>query len=202
MVKNLSAFSRRRLARVVDPLGRALVRAGVSADLMTVLGTVGVLIGCFGFVVRGQILAGLLIITASMLTDMLDGAIARARGTAHRFGAFLDSTMDRVADGAVFGSLAYWLAVTGQRYALAAALVCLVTGQLVSYAKARAEGLGISCDVGIAERTERLILLGLGGIAWLLGVPYAFEVSLTLLATLSLVTVVQRVLHVRRASGD
>lgn len=202
MVKNLSAFSRRRLARVVDPLGRALVRAGLSADLMTVLGTVGVLIGCFGFVVRGQILAGLLIITASMLTDMLDGAIARARGTAHRFGAFLDSTMDRVADGAVFGSLAYWLAVTGQRYALAAALVCLVTGQLVSYAKARAEGLGISCDVGIAERTERLILLGLGGIAWLLGVPYAFEVSLTLLATLSLVTVVQRVLHVRRASGD
>lgn len=202
MVKNLSAFSRRRLARVVDPLGRALVRAGVSADLMTVLGTVGVLIGCFGFVVRGQILAGLLIITASMLTDMLDGAIARARGTAHRFGAFLDSTMDRVADGAVFGSLAYWLAVTGQRYALAAALVCLVTGQLVSYAKARAEGLGISCDVGIAERTERLILLGLGGIAWLLGVPYAFEVSLTLLAVLSLVTVVQRVLHVRRASGD
>lgn len=202
MVKNLSAFSRRRLARVVDPLGRALVRAGVSADLMTVLGTVGVLIGCFGFVVRGQILAGLLIITGSMLTDMLDGAIARARGTAHRFGAFLDSTMDRVADGAVFGSLAYWLAVTGQRYALAAALVCLVTGQLVSYAKARAEGLGISCDVGIAERTERLILLGLGGIAWLLGVPYAFEVSLTLLAVLSLVTVVQRVLHVRRASGD
>lgn len=202
MVKNLSAFSRRRLARVVDPLGRALVRAGVSADLMTVLGTVGVLIGCFGFVVRGQILAGLLIITASMLTDMLDGAIARARGTAHRFGAFLDSTMDRVADGAVFGSLAYWLAVTGQRYAFAAALVCLVTGQLVSYAKARAEGLGISCDVGIAERTERLILLGLGGIAWLLGVPYAFEVSLTLLAVLSLVTVVQRVLHVRRASGD
>ncbi|MGH3714268.1 MAG: phosphatidylinositol phosphate synthase [Micromonosporaceae bacterium] len=199
MVKNLSEFSRSRLAGVVDPVGRALVRAGVSADLVTVLGAVGVLIGCF-FVVRGQLLAALLIITGSMLTDMLDGAIARASGRTTRFGAFLDSTMDRVADGAVFGSLAYWLAVSGHRVAFAAALVCLVTGQLVSYAKARAQGLGISCDVGIAERTERLILLMLGGIAWLLGVPYAFEVALSLLAALSLVTVVQRVLHVRRAS--
>ncbi|MGH3647659.1 MAG: phosphatidylinositol phosphate synthase [Micromonosporaceae bacterium] len=202
MVKNLSAFSRRRLARVVDPVAQALVRAGVSANLVTVLGTLGVLVGCFGFVVRGQILAGLVIITVSMLTDMLDGAIARASGGTSRFGAFLDSTMDRVADGAVFGSLAYWLGVTGQPVAFAAALACLVTGQLVSYAKARAEGLGISCHVGIAERTERLILLGLGGIAWLLGVPYAFEVSLSLLAVLSLVTVVQRVVHVRRASDD
>lgn len=200
MVKNFSGYSRRRLARVVDPLGRALVSVGFSANLVTVLGTLGVLVGCF-FVVRGQLLPALVIIVVSMLTDMLDGAIARAKGSPSRFGAFLDSTMDRVADGAVFGSLAYWLGVTGQRYAFAAALLCLVTGQLVSYAKARAEGLGVACHVGIAERTERLVLLGLGGVAYLAGVPYAFEVSLSLLAVLSLVTVGQRVWHVRRA-GD
>ncbi|MGH3734137.1 MAG: phosphatidylinositol phosphate synthase [Micromonosporaceae bacterium] len=199
MVKNFSAFSRRHLAGVVDPLGQALVRLGVPADLVTVLGAAGVLVGCFGFVVRGEILIGLVIITLSMLTDMVDGAIARATGRTSRFGAFLDSTTDRIADGAVFGSLAYWLGVSGQRYAFAAALVCLVAGQLVSYAKARAEGLGVSCDVGIGERTERLVLLGLGGLAWAAGVPYAFEVSLSLLAVLSLVTVAQRIWHVRRA---
>src|SRR5919197_3666308 len=201
MSRLLSGISRAYLARVVDPVGRALLRAGVSADLVTVLGTVGVLVGCFGFVVRGEILIGLVIITLSMFTDLIDGAIARARGSASRFGAFLDSTMDRIADGAVFGSLAYWLAVSGQRVALAGALVCLVSGLVVSYAKARAEGLGIRCDVGIAERTERLVLLGLGGIAYLLGVPYAFEVSLCLLSALSLVTVGQRIVHVHRAAA-
>jgi CDP-diacylglycerol--glycerol-3-phosphate 3-phosphatidyltransferase len=200
MTRNFSGFSRAYLARVIDPVGRALVRAGVSANLVTVLGAVGVLIGCFGFVVRGEILAGLVIITVSMLTDMVDGAIARARGSASRFGAFLDSTTDRIADGAVFGSLAYWLAVSGHRVAFAGALVCLVSGQVVSYAKARAEGLGVRCDVGIAERTERLILLGLGGGVYLVGVPYAFEVSLWLLAALSLVTAGQRIVHVRRVA--
>ncbi|MGH3655964.1 MAG: phosphatidylinositol phosphate synthase [Micromonosporaceae bacterium] len=202
MAKNFSAFSRAYLTRALDPIGRALVRAGVSADAVTVAGTVGVLIGCFGFVVRGEILIGLVVITISALTDMFDGAIARARGSGSRFGAFLDSTMDRLCDGAIFGSLAYWLAISGHRVALAGALVCLVSGQLVSYAKARAESLRIGCDVGIAERTERLILLGLGGIAYLLGMPYAFEVSLWLLAVLSLITVAQRVAHVRRAAVE
>src|SRR5262249_51860461 len=112
------------------------------------------------------------------------------------------STMDRVADGAVFGALAYWLAVTGQRASLVAALICLVTGQIVSYVKARAEGLGLSADGGIAGRFGRLVIIGFGRLPPGRGVPYALEVALWLLATLSVVTVGQRIWHVRRQDRD
>ena len=119
-------------------------------------------------------------------TDVLDGAMARARGTASRFGALLDSTMDRVADGAVFGALACWLAVTGDRLlAVVAALICLVAGQVVSYVKARAEGLGLTCDVGLAERTERLIIVGVGGLLTGFGVDWGLPAALWLLAALA-----------------
>jgi CDP-diacylglycerol--glycerol-3-phosphate 3-phosphatidyltransferase len=200
MTKNLSAVSRAHLARVIEPVGRSLVRAGVSADVVTVLGTLGVMVGCLGFVVRGQLLVGLVIVTLSVLTDMLDGAVARAGGGSSRFGAFLDSTMDRLSDGVIFGSLAYWLATIDRHAAAAVALLCLVSGQLVSYTKARSEGLGIPCDVGLAERSERLVLVGLGAVLWLAGVPYALDVALWLLAALSLVTVGQRIRHVWRAT--
>ena len=89
---------------------------------------------------------------------MLDGVLARIKGTSGAWGAFLDSTLDRVSDAAVFAGLAIWLARTGQRVLAVVALFCLVAGPLVSYAKARAEGLGVRCDVGIAERTERLLI--------------------------------------------
>jgi CDP-diacylglycerol--glycerol-3-phosphate 3-phosphatidyltransferase len=200
MTKNLSGVSRAHLARAIEPVGRWLVRMGVSADVVTVVGTVGVLVGCLGFVVRGQLLAGLVIVTLSVLTDMLDGAVARAGGGSSRFGAFLDSTMDRLSDGVIFGSLAYWLAVTGRHATAAAALLCLISGQLVSYAKARSEGLGIRCDVGLAERSERLVVVGLGALLWLAGVPYALDAALWLLAGLSLMTVGQRICHVWRAT--
>ncbi len=200
MSKNLSGVSRTHLARVIEPVGRSLVRAGVSADAVTILGTLGVLVGCLGFVVRGQLLAGLVIVTLSVLTDMLDGAVARAGGGSSRFGAFLDSTMDRLSDGVIFGSLAWWLAVTDRYAAAAAALLCLVSGQLVSYARARSEGLGIPCEVGLAERSERLVLLGIGAVVWLAGVAYAFDVALWLLAGLSLITVGQRIRHVWRST--
>lgn len=202
MPKNLSSVARKGLTRVLEPAGIALARLGVSPNAVTVVGTVGVLIGCLGFVVRGELLLGAVIVTLSMLTDMLDGAVARARGETSRFGAFLDSTMDRVADGAVFGSLAYWLATTGRPPAAAAALLCLVGGQVVSYAKARAEGLGFDCDVGIAERGERLVLIGVGAAVSLAGVPYALEIALWLLAALTVTTVGQRVAHVRRRARE
>ena len=198
MSKSFSSVARKALARVLDPAGRVLARLGVPANAVTVAGALGVLIGCFGFVARGELLIGTVVVTLSMLTDMLDGAVARASGESSRFGAFLDSTMDRVADGAVFGSLAFWLATADRPASAAAALLCLVGGQVVSYAKARAEGLGIDCNVGIAERGERLVLIGVGAVVSLAGVPYAFDVALWLLATLTLVTVWQRVAHVRR----
>jgi CDP-diacylglycerol--glycerol-3-phosphate 3-phosphatidyltransferase len=198
MAKIFSVVTKASVLRVVDPVARALLRAGVSPDTVTVLGTVGVVVAAVTLATRGYLWIAALVITACALTDVLDGAMARARGTTSRFGALLDSTMDRVADGAVFGALAYWLAVTGQRASLAACLICLIAGQIVSYVKARAEGLGLSANVGIAERFERLVIIGLGGIGHGLHVPYALEIALWLLAVLSIVTVGQRIRHVYR----
>jgi phosphatidylinositol phosphate synthase len=191
----LNVLARARLSRVLDPIGAALARTGLSPDVVTVAGTVGVVVGSVGFVARGHLLLGTLIVAVSVLTDMLDGAIARARGRSSRWGAFLDSTMDRIADGAAFGSLAFWLAVEGRRSTAAAALICLVAGGIVSYARARAEGLGLRCDVGIAERTERLIVAGVGAVGEGFGVPYVLDVSLWLLTVLAVITIGQR-LHI------
>jgi CDP-diacylglycerol--glycerol-3-phosphate 3-phosphatidyltransferase len=128
--------------------------------------------------------------------------MARQQGRQGKFGAFLDSTMDRVADGAIFGSVAYWLGTQHRQAAAAAALICLVAGQVVSYAKARAEGLGMTANVGVAERAERLILIGVGGLAAGLFWKYALDVALWLLAVLSVITIVQRVLTVRRQDQE
>jgi phosphatidylinositol phosphate synthase len=202
MAKIFSVVSKAGLRRVLDPVARALLRAGIPPDAVTVFGTAGVVASAVIFATRGRLVVATLLVTAFALTDMVDGAMARMLGGERRFGALLDSTMDRLADGAVFGALAYWLAVTGQRTSAALALVCLVAGQLVSYVKARAEGLGLDANVGIAERFERLAIIGLGGLAHGAGVPYAIEVALWLLAVLSVVTVGQRVAHVYRRDRD
>src|SRR5256885_14079994 len=131
MAKIFSVVTKAGVLRVVDPVARALLRAGVSPDAVTLIGRAGVIAASVGLAARGHLLIATFVITACALTDLLDGAMARARGTTSRFGALLDSTMDRVADGAVFGGLAYWLAVTGQRASLVATLICLVTGQIV-----------------------------------------------------------------------
>jgi len=197
MAKSFSTVGRAMMAKILDPLGARLVRAGISPNAVTIIGTLGVVAGSVALVARGYLLSGLLVVTISACTDMVDGAMARVKGVTNRFGAYLDSTMDRIADGAIFGGLVYWLASDGQGRAAAAALLCLVAAQVVSYAKARAESLGADCSVGIAERPERLVLIGIGTLLGGLGVPYALEGLLWLLAALSVVTVVQRVLHVR-----
>ena len=202
MAKIFSVVTKAGISRIIDPVARALLRAGVSPDAVTVAGTVGVVVAALLLATRGYLWIAALVITACALTDLLDGAMARARGTTSRFGALLDSTMDRLADGAVFGSLAYWLAVSDQYANLAACLICLVTGQIVSYVKARAEGLGLSANVGIAERFERLVIIGLGGIGDGLGIPYALDVALWLLVVLSVITVGQRIHHVRRLDRE
>src|SRR5258708_26573912 len=151
----------------------------------------------------GHLFAGVMVCTVFVFTDMLDGLLARIKGTTGKFGAFLDSTMDRVADASVFGGLAAWFVLGGHDKVLAGvALFCLVAGSLVSYAKARAESLGLSCDVGFAERTERLLIglvaTGLSG----LGVPYVLPIGLWLLAAVSLFTFGQRVLAARRSAAE
>src|SRR6266542_2456352 len=198
MAKIFSVVSRAGFARAFEPIARVLLRAGVSANAVTVVGSAVIVAAAVGLATRGWLITATIVITLVALTDMLDGAIARASGGTSRFGALLDSTMDRIADGAVFGALTYWLAITGQRANVAAALICLIAGQIVSYVKARAEGLGLEANVGVAERFERLIIIGLGGVGHGLGIPYALEVALWLLAVLSVITVAQRILHVRK----
>jgi CDP-diacylglycerol--glycerol-3-phosphate 3-phosphatidyltransferase len=146
---------------------------------------------------------GTAIVFFSVLTDLLDGTMARMRGSVSTFGAWLDSTCDRVADAAIFSGLVFWYTGGGQSTLLAAvALFCLVAGSIVSYAKARAEGVGLSADVGLAERAERLIVVLLGTFVVGLGAPeWVLAVALWILAVATAVTVVQRFVEVRRQAA-
>jgi CDP-diacylglycerol--glycerol-3-phosphate 3-phosphatidyltransferase len=200
MARIFSGAARIGASRVVGPLARGLLRLGVTPDMVTVFGTCGVLVGALGFATRGYLFTALVIVVVFALVDTLDGAMARQRGYTTRFGAFLDSSMDRVADGAVFGAVAYWYATLGEFPTLVAALLCLVIAQVISYVKARAQSVGIECDVGLAERAERLVVLGAGGLATSLGVGWALPVALWVLVGLLVVTVLQRIIHVYR--GD
>jgi CDP-diacylglycerol--glycerol-3-phosphate 3-phosphatidyltransferase len=198
MAKIFNVSARAVIARISDPPARALLRVGISPDVVTAVGTVGVLVGAVVFALTGNYLAGTIIVTLSAFTDLLDGTMARLRGRSTKFGALLDSTCDRIADGAVFGAVAYWLAIQGRHWGAIAALVSLVAGQVVSYVKARAEGLGFTANVGLIERAERLILLGVGGLLSASGVTYGLDVALGVLAVLSIVTVGQRMITVYR----
>ncbi|GAA3210382.1 phosphatidylinositol phosphate synthase [Actinocorallia longicatena] len=182
------------LSRVVTPIGTALAKTGVTPNIITVTGTVGVAAGALVFYPQGELFWGTIAITAFVFFDMFDGAVARITGKTGVWGAFLDSTMDRVGDAAVFAGLIMWLtSAEGRDLPLAyLALYCMVSGVVISYAKARAEGLGLKCDVGIAERSERLVISLVGAGLEGLGVPYALPVSLVLLAVLSTITVGQR----------
>ncbi|MCA1781049.1 MAG: phosphatidylinositol phosphate synthase [Dermatophilaceae bacterium] len=196
----LNKYARAFVTRLFTPLARLLTRLGISPDVVTVVGTLGVCVGALAFYPRHEFLIGTLIITAFVLFDTLDGIMARMNDRPTRWGAFLDSTLDRVADAAIFGGLVLWYAGGGDNAVMAGlALACLILGMVVSYARARAEGLGMTANVGIAERAERLVLVlvatGLVG----LGVPeILLTVVLSILAVASLVTVVQRMLEVRR----
>lgn len=199
----LNLFARGHVNRVTDPVGRWLVDRGLGPDTVTVAGTVGAVAAAVGFLPRGGLVVGPLLITVFVLLDLVDGAMARARGYGTPFGAVLDSTCDRIVDGALFGSLAWWCLGGGdERVAGAAALVCLVGGQLVSYVKARAESVGLLAEGGLVERAERLILGLLGAFLAGLGVPYALPVALLLLAAGTVVTLAQRVLAVRRSAVE
>jgi len=193
-----NAAARKAVSGAVDPLARGLLRIGLSPDAVTVIGTVGTCAAALWFFPREQWVVGTLIITALVISDLLDGTMARMSGRSGPWGAFLDSTLDRVADGAIFGGVVLGLAHAGDMLSAAAALLALVGGGVVSYAKARAESIGVECNVGIAERAERIIVLLLAVFLTGLGVPYVLPVAVWLLAALTWITVGQRFLHVRR----
>jgi len=194
-------FSRSGWGKVMGPLIRWLVKHGVTANTVTVVGTLGEMAGALIFYSRGVFFVGTLIIWAFAMLDFVDGSVARAQGGSTVFGAVLDSTLDRVVDAAVFGGLAWWFAGAGDSTPLLlACLLCLVIGSVVSYIKARAEGAGLRCDVGLIERPQRLTTAlagtGLDG----LGVPYVQAIALWALVALSAYTAWQRLVEVHRQS--
>lgn len=196
----LNRYARAFFTKVFTPVASLLLRLGVSPDVVTIVGTLGVCAGALIFYPRGEFLIGTLVITAFVFSDTLDGVMARKSGRSSNWGAYLDSTLDRVGDAAIFGGLVLWYAGDGDKaYMAALALACLILGSVVSYARARAEGLGMTADVGIAERAERLVavLVTTGLVGWFL--PEIFlTVVLALLAIASFITVLQRMLEVRR----
>lgn len=187
------SFLRGAFGRALTPLARLLLRWGLSPTFVTVAGTVGVSVVSLATLPGGHFVLGPALIAALLLGDGLDGTMARLGGKASRLGGFLDSTLDRVADAAVFAGLVAWGAATN-RAAFWAALAALVLGFLVSYARARAEVEGWDASVGIFERTDRLVVALLGAFAVGLGAPAAvLTVALCVVAIGSAVTVVQRI---------
>ena len=199
----LNIFARPSVSRFVEPIGGWLVRAGIGPDAITVAGTLGTVASALWFFPRGQLLAGTIAVTLFVLLDVLDGAAARARGSGTPWGTVLDATGDRIADGALFVGLTWWcFVVAGDRLLAAAALMCLVSAQVISYIKARAAASGLSADGGMIERAERYIITLVGAGLTGLGIRYALDVALWLLAGLQLVTVTQRLLAVRRSARE
>ena len=182
------------------PVAHGLLRLGVSPDAVTLVGTLGVCVGALTFFPRGQLIVGALVVTAFVFSDLIDGYMARTSGRSSRWGAFLDSTLDRLGDGAIFGGLVLWFAGRGDDMLLAAVtLYVLVMGSVTSYARARAESLGFQAKGGLAERADRLVaVLVAAGLSDVFEVPLLLTVVLWWLAFASTVTVVQRVLLVRR----
>lgn len=199
----LNVHARAAVSRALVPLGERLARAGVTPNSITVVGTVGTVAAALVFFTRGWWFTGTMVIWAFVMLDIVDGAVARAGGTSSPFGGVLDSTGDRVADAAIFGSLAWYFARHDQPALLLAALLCLVLGSLTSYIRARAEAVGMNATVGIAERAERLIivLVGTGLTGKHLEVPYVQAAALWLLVGASTITVGQRLVAVRHQSG-
>ena len=182
----------------------ALGRLGVTPNMLTVTGTILSVTAAVTLLPRGHFVVGPLVLLVVLVADSFDGILARATARSSVFGAFLDSTMDRLADGAVLGSLAAWAALsmpagTLRTTTIVAALAAMIVAATVPYARARAESIGAPAQVGIAERTDRLLValgatfvVGLGAPQWVL------TAALGYVAIASFITVIQRVWTVYR----
>ncbi|MGW5158509.1 phosphatidylinositol phosphate synthase [Nonomuraea wenchangensis] len=191
------------MTRILTPLGRALVGRGIGPDAVTAIGTLGTVVAALTFFPLGLLTWGALVITVFVLFDLLDGVVARLGGKGgSTWGAFLDSTLDRVADAAIFAGLILYFVSRGDTLMATVTLACLIAGALVSYAKARAEGLGLTADVGLAERPERLVVALVAAFLSGLGVPYVLAAGMWLLAAASVITVGQRVWHVHEQARE
>ncbi len=201
----VSAAVQRGYHATTRPLADWLIRAGVTPNAITTAGAGLVVLSAVGFG-AGWIRSGAALLLVSGVLDTLDGQVARAAGQTSTFGAFYDSTLDRLGDGATFIGLAvFLLTAPGVEYRVPGAVLCMVailSSLLVSYARARAEGLGLECKVGVVQRAERILLIGLP--ALVVGPGPGATVLLVVVALLALgstVTVVQRFLYVRRVTA-
>ena len=187
-------------SRLMGPLADGLLRMGVTPDQVTIGGTVVSVVLALWLFPTGHLFLGAILLGVFTVLDTIDGLMARRSGRSGPWGAFLDSTLDRFADGAIFAGLVLWYTGRGDdRLTAMFALACLVLGAIVPYARARAEGLGMSANVGIAERGDRILVsLVAAGLVGLGVTPVLLTVALGVLAAASLVTVVQRMLAVRR----
>jgi CDP-diacylglycerol--glycerol-3-phosphate 3-phosphatidyltransferase len=189
----------------VNPLVERLIRAGVRPNTITTVGTGFVLVSAIVYA-TGHIRIGGLLLLLSGVADTLDGQVARGGAMVTKFGAFYDSTLDRVGDGATFiGIGAFLMTAPDVAYRTPAVILCMVailSSLLVSYARARAEGLGLDCKVGIAQRAERILGLGVASLVFGAGRhALLLEAIVALLAVASTVTVVQRFVYVYRHAG-
>jgi CDP-diacylglycerol---glycerol-3-phosphate 3-phosphatidyltransferase len=187
------------VTRVITPLCRGLLKAGITPNVMSAIGGLGSSASAILLFGTGHFFAAAIVTTLFVLFDLLDGTMARISNSSSRWGALLDSTLDRVSDAAILGSVAYWLSRSNDRL-VPVVLTVLILGSLISYIKARAEGLDIECNGGIAERTERLIIIlvatGLHGI----GISHVLAVGFWILFALSFITVAQRLAIVYQGS--
>jgi CDP-diacylglycerol--glycerol-3-phosphate 3-phosphatidyltransferase len=195
-----NAKARRSLARFVDPVARLMLHLKVTPDGITWFGCAATIFVSVVFLAQGKFLIGAILFGLFGLIDLLDGTMARMLGTAGPWGAFLDSTLDRISDSAVICALIYFYVNTqgkNNELAVIAGIVSLVMSLMTSYARAKAESLDATCTVGIAERAERNLIIWIALLISAL-VTDVMPYALALLAVVSTITVIQRLLFVRK----
>lgn len=197
-------MTRAAYAKLSTPVAKGALKVGLTPDMVTIIGTAGSVVSALIMFPIGQLWWGSVAVFVFVLADMLDGAMARQRGGGTRFGAVLDATCDRISDGAIFCGLLWWVTFSLHSSSLAVAtMICLVTSQVISYVKARAEASGLEGGGGLIERPERLIIVlaGAGFSDLPFFSPMVLPIAMWLLAVTSLVTVAQRVHSVRCSPG-
>ena len=214
----VSPATRRRVRDLATPIARALGRLGLSPNALTVIGFLGTCIAAFAAANQAWLVAGVLVLAFGIF-DLFDGALARATGRTSTFGAFLDSVLDRTGENLVYAGIAFGCAVAFYPLGVAAAVLALAFASVVTYARAKAEVVGLHGEVGFAPREVRLVVLSIGLVvcgltggvlpSGLLPLPppeaggnLALVVALGLIAGLGAVTVLQRILHVREQSME
>lgn len=189
-----------QVTAIISPIARGLLRVGITPNSVTVLGALGSAISAIYFFAEGRFFLGTLIVAFFILSDLFDGTMARLSNVGGtKWGALIDSTLDRVSDAAIYIGILFYAVASENQLMANLAVINLVIGGLIPYIRAKAESLGVECSVGIAERTERLVLILIGTGFYGLGLEPALTVAMSFIVIAGMITVVQRMLVVARA---